>query len=251
MSFEAAIYKLGALIIGFSNIQNTALNGKGETLADTISVISKYVDAIIIRHPKEGAAKLASEFSNNKPIFNAGDGSNQHPTQTILDIFSIQETQHRLDNINIAIIGDLKYGRTVHSLVQAMIKFDRNVFYFISPDKLSMPACILNMLDQKNIKYSIHSDIKDIIKYLDIIYMTRIQKERLEKSEFDSINKKFKLNINSLKEARNNLKILHPLPKIDEISCEVDHTPYAYYFQQAENGLFARQALLAKVLSCE
>lgn len=149
LSFETSMHRLGASVVGFSDSSNTSLGKKGETLADTISVISTYVDAIVMRHPQEGAARLATEFCGSIPVVNAGDGSNQHPTQTLLDLFTIQETQGRLNNINIAMVGDLKYGRTVHSLTQALAKFEGNRFYFIAPEALAMPAYILKMLDEK------------------------------------------------------------------------------------------------------
>ncbi|WP_226100042.1 aspartate carbamoyltransferase [Dickeya oryzae] len=251
LSFETAIHRLGASVVGFADSSNTSLGKKGETLADTISVISNYVDAIVMRHPQEGAARLATEFSGGVPVFNAGDGANQHPSQTLLDLFTIQETQGRLSNINIAMVGDLKYGRTVHSLTQALAKFDGNRFYFISPDALAMPDYILNMLKEKNIPYSLHTSIEEVVPQLDILYMTRVQKERLDPSEYINIKSQFILRAADLGNARDNLKVLHPLPRIDEITTDVDRTPYAYYFQQAGNGIYARQALLALVLNSE
>lgn len=248
LSFETAIHRLGASVVGFTDSVNTSLGQKGETLIDTISVISTYVDAIIIRHPHEGAAKLAANLSGCIPILNAGDGSNQHPTQTILDLFTIQETQGRLDNLNIAMVGDLKYGRTVHSLTQALAKFNNVHFYFIAPQALAMPSYILYYLREKQIKYTIYNNISELIPELDIIYMTRVQKERLDPSEYANLQAYYILRAVDLMQARNNLKVLHPLPRTDEICRDVDHTPYAYYFQQAGNGLFARQSLLALVL---
>ncbi|MFI8415014.1 aspartate carbamoyltransferase [Serratia sp. NPDC078593] len=251
LSFETAIQRLGASVVGFSDSSNTSLGKKGETLADTISVIGTYVDAIVMRHPQEGASRLASEFSGGIPVLNAGDGANQHPTQTLLDLFTIQETQGRLSNINIAMVGDLKYGRTVHSLTQALAKFDGNRFFFIAPDALAMPAYILQMLEEKGIQYSLHNSIEEVVPELDILYMTRVQKERLDPSEYANVKAQFVLRAADLHHARDNLKVLHPLPRIDEITIDVDKTPYAYYFQQAGNGIFARQALLALVLNAE
>lgn len=248
LSFETAIHRLGASVVGFSDAVNTSLGKKGETLADTISVISTYVDAIVMRHPQEGAARLATEFSGGIPILNAGDGANQHPTQTLLDLFTIQETQGRLNNINIAMVGDLKYGRTVHSLTQALAKFEGNHFYYIAPKALEMPAYILNMLAEKHIEYSLHDSIEEVVPHLDILYMTRVQKERLDPSEYANVKAQFVLQADDLAGARQNLKVLHPLPRVDEIAREVDATPFAYYFQQAGNGIFARQALLSLVL---
>ncbi|HHL2561113.1 TPA: aspartate carbamoyltransferase [Yersinia enterocolitica] len=251
LSFETSIHRLGASVVGFSDSSNTSLGKKGETLADTMSVISTYVDAIVMRHPQEGAARLATQFSGNVPVVNAGDGANQHPTQTLLDLFTIQETQGRLDGINIAMVGDLKYGRTVHSLTQALAKFSGNRFFFIAPDALAMPAYILEMLEEKGIEYSLHESIEEVVPELDILYMTRVQKERLDPSEYANVKAQFVLRAADLNGAQDNLKVLHPLPRIDEITTDVDKTPYAYYFQQAGNGIFARQALLALVLNAE
>ncbi|WP_434462272.1 aspartate carbamoyltransferase [Serratia plymuthica] len=251
LSFETSMHRLGASVVGFADGSNTSLGKKGETLADTISVIGTYVDAIVMRHPQEGAARLATEFSGGVPVLNAGDGANQHPTQTLLDLFTIQETQGRLNNINIAMVGDLKYGRTVHSLAQALAKFEGNRFYFIAPDALAMPAYILKMLEEKGIEYSLHSSIEEVVPELDILYMTRVQKERLDPSEYANVKAQFVLRAADLAGARANLKVLHPLPRIDEITTDVDTTPYAYYFQQAGNGIFARQALLALVLNAD
>ncbi|MBN5321053.1 aspartate carbamoyltransferase [Serratia marcescens] len=251
LSFETSMHRLGASVVGFADGSNTSLGKKGETLADTISVISTYVDAIVMRHPQEGAARMASEFSGNVPVLNAGDGANQHPTQTLLDLFTIQETQGRLSNLSIAMVGDLKYGRTVHSLTQALAKFEGNRFYFIAPDALAMPAYILKMLEEKGIEYSLHSSIEEVVPELDILYMTRVQKERLDPSEYANVKAQFVLRAADLAGAHANLKVLHPLPRIDEIATDVDKTPYAYYFQQAGNGIFARQALLALVLNAD
>ena len=179
LSFETAIQRIGGSVIGFDNPGNTSHAKKGETLADSIRIISSYVDAFVMRHPQEGAARLASEFSNNTPIINAGDGSNQHPTQTLLDLYSIYETQGSLDNLHIAFVGDLKYGRTVHSLTQALAKFNNVRFYFVAPEALAMPDYICEELDDAGIQYSLHNEIEDVIPELDILYMTRVQKETL------------------------------------------------------------------------
>ncbi len=251
LSFETAMHRLGASVVGFADGSNTSLGKKGETLADTISVIGTYVDAIVMRHPQEGAARLATEFSNGVPILNAGDGANQHPTQTLLDLFTIQETQGRLNNLKVAMVGDLKYGRTVHSLAQALAKFDGNRFYFIAPDALAMPSYITDVLDEKGIVWSRHDSIEEVVPQVDILYMTRVQKERLDPSEYANVKAQFVLRAADLAGARDNMKVLHPLPRIDEITTDVDKTPYAWYFQQAGNGIYARQALLALVLSSE
>ena len=249
LSFETAIHRLGASVVGFSDSSNTSLGKKGETLADTMSVISQYADAIVMRHPQEGAARLVSEFSGAVPVINAGDGANQHPTQTLLDLFTIQETQGRLENLHIAMVGDLKYGRTVHSLAQALSKFSGNHLHFIAPKALAMPDHILHMLDEKGVAYSEHNAIDDVLPQLDILYMTRVQKERLDPSEYANVKAQFVLRAADLVNVKPNLKVLHPLPRIDEISADVDKTPYAYYFPQAGNGIFARQALLSLVLN--
>jgi aspartate carbamoyltransferase catalytic subunit len=249
LSFETAIQRIGGSVIGFDNGGNTSLAKKGETLSDSVQVISSYVDAFVMRHPQEGAARLASEFSNGVPVINAGDGANQHPTQTLLDLFTISETQNQLDNLNIAFVGDLKYGRTVHSLTQALAKFKNNRFYFIAPDALAMPEYILEELDDAGIPYSLHTDMEEIIHQVDILYMTRVQKERFDESEYAHIRSAFILTAAHLKNARPNMKILHPLPRVDEITTDVDKTPHAYFFQQAENGVYAREALLSLVLN--
>lgn len=251
LSFETSMHRLGASVVGFADGSNTSLGKKGETLADTLSVIGTYVDAIVMRHPQEGAARMAAEFTGGIPVLNAGDGANQHPTQTLLDLFTIQETQGRLNNLHIAMVGDLKYGRTVHSLTQALAKFAGNRFYFIAPDALAMPAYILKMLEEKGLEYSLHSSIEQVVPELDILYMTRVQKERLDPSEYANVKAQFVLRAADLAGARDNLKVLHPLPRIDEIATDVDTTPYAHYFQQAGNGIFARQALLALVLTAD
>ena len=249
LSFETAVERLGGSVIGFDNGGNTSLAKKGETLADSVRVISSYVDAFVMRHPQEGAARLAAEFSNGVPIVNGGDGANQHPTQTLLDLFSIYETQGHLDNLNIALVGDLKYGRTVHSLTQALAKFNNVRFFFIAPEVLAMPEYICQELEEQGIQFSLHNSIEDVVPELDILYMTRVQKERFDESEYAHIKSAFILAADTLAEARDNLKVLHPLPRVDEITTDVDKTPYAYYFQQAENGVYAREALLALVLN--
>ena len=249
LSFETAIQRIGGDVIGFDNDGNTSLAKKGETLSDSVQVISSYVDAFVMRHPQEGAARLASEFSNGVPVINAGDGANQHPTQTLLDLYTIAETQGRLDNLNVAFVGDLKYGRTVHSLTQALAKFNNIRFYFVAPDALAMPEYICEELDEAGIEYSLHTEMEAVIPELDILYMTRVQKERFDESEYAHIKSAYILTAALLEGARENLKVLHPLPRVDEITTDVDKTPHAYYFHQAQNGVYARQALLALVLN--
>lgn len=245
-SFETAIQRLGGRVIGFSDAANTSVK-KGETLADTARILSSYADAIVMRHHKDGAARLVSEFSA-VPIINAGDGTNQHPSQTLLDLVTIFETQGRLDNLKIAMAGDLKYGRTVHSLAQAMKHFACE-FYFVSPPSLAMPDYICEELDEADIQYHILPTLEEAVQMVDILYMTRVQRERFDEQEFLKIQGKFNLTCETLKNAKSSLKVLHPLPRIDEIAAEVDDTPFAYYFEQAKNGVFARQAILSLVLN--
>ncbi|ELV8680166.1 aspartate carbamoyltransferase [Vibrio fluvialis] len=249
LSFETAVQRLGGTVIGFDNGGNTSLAKKGESLADSVQVISSYVDAFVMRHPQEGAARLASEFSNGVPVVNGGDGANQHPTQTLLDLFSIYETQGTLDNLNVAFVGDLKYGRTVHSLTQALAKFTNIRFFFIAPEVLAMPDYLCQELEDAGIAFSTHASIEEVVPELDILYMTRVQKERFDESEYAHMKSAYILSADTLKTARPNLKVLHPLPRVDEITTDVDKTPHAYYFQQAENGVYAREALLALVLN--
>lgn len=246
LSFETAVQRLGGNIIGFADAANTSAK-KGETLADTVRMISGYTDAIIMRHPKEGAARVASEFSS-VPIINGGDGANQHPSQTLLDLFSIRESQGRLDNLTVAFVGDLKYGRTVHSLAQALSLFGAK-FYFVGPEALAMPDYLCQELDEKGISYSTAATIEEVIPHIDILYMTRVQRERFDEAEYKKIQGQFILKADMLRHAQPHMKILHPLPRVDEIATDVDDTQYAYYFEQARNGVFARQALLSLVLN--
>ncbi len=246
LSFETSVQRLGGTVIGFSDGANTSAK-KGETLADTIRIISSYTDAVVMRHPKEGAARLASEFSA-VPVINGGDGSNQHPTQTLLDLFTIQETQGRLENLNVAFVGDLKYGRTVHSLVQALSLFNCR-FYFVAPDALAMPDYLCEELDERGISYTLCDSLEEVIPLVDILYMTRIQRERFDEAEFKKIQGQYILRADMFRHAKPAMRVMHPLPRVDEIEPEVDSTPHAYYFEQARNGVFARQALLALVLN--
>ncbi|MDN0083670.1 aspartate carbamoyltransferase [Crenobacter sp. SG2305] len=246
LSFETAVQRLGGNVIGFADGANTSAK-KGETLADSIKIISSYTDAVVMRHPKEGAARLASQFSA-VPVINGGDGSNQHPTQTLLDLFTIKETQGTLENLTLAFVGDLKYGRTVHSLTQALSQFNCR-FYFVSPEALAMPDYICEELDEKGVQYTLVNSLEEVIPQVDILYMTRVQRERFDEAEFRKIQGKYVLRADMLANARPNLKVLHPLPRVDEIAADVDSTPHAYYFEQAKNGVYARQALLALVLN--
>ncbi|EFG31537.1 aspartate carbamoyltransferase [Simonsiella muelleri] len=246
LSFETAVQRLGGKVIGFSDGANTSAK-KGETLADTARIISSYADAIIQRHPKDGAARVLAEFSQ-VPVINAGDGTNQHPSQTLLDLVTIYETQGSLKNLKIAMCGDLKYGRTVHSLAQALKLFDCE-FAFVSPPSLAMPDYITQELDAHGTKWQILANLEDAIEWADILYMTRVQRERFDAEEFAKIQGKFNLHANLLTNAKANLRVLHPLPRVDEIAPDVDNTPYAYYFEQATNGVYARMAMLALLLN--
>lgn len=246
LSFETAILKLGGKVIGFSDASNTSIQ-KGETLADTARIINNYADALVVRHPKEGAARVISEFSH-QPVINAGDGSNQHPSQTLLDLMSIKETQGTLEGLKVALVGDLKYGRTIHSLVQALSQFDTQ-FYFSSPPLLAMPDYILEALNKKSVSYQVVDSIKEVIGELDILYLTRLQKERFDEQEFLKLKGNYVITADTLVKPKKNLRILHPLPRVDEIHPSVDNTPYAYYFEQAGNGLFAREAILSLLLN--
>ena len=246
LSFETAVQRLGGKVIGFSDGANTSAK-KGETLADTARIISSYTDAIIIRHPKDGAARVLAEFSA-VPVINAGDGTNQHPSQTLLDLVTIQETQGRLDKLVIAMAGDLKYGRTVHSLAQAM-KRHQAEFIFVSPPSLAMPDYITEELDAAGCRYQILPSLEKAARHADILYMTRVQRERFDEQEFAKIQGKFNLEVATLAQAKPNLRVLHPLPRVDEIHPNVDGTVYAYYFEQAKNGVFARMAMLSLVLN--
>ncbi len=246
LSFETAVQRLGGKVIGFSDGANTSAK-KGETLADTARIISSYTDAIIIRHPKDGAARVLAEFSA-VPVINAGDGTNQHPSQTLLDLVTIQETQGRLDKLVIAMAGDLKYGRTVHSLAQAM-KRHQAEFIFVSPPSLAMPDYITEELDAAGCRYQILPSLEEAARHADILYITRVQRERFDEQEFAKIQGKFNLEATTLAQAKPNLRVLHPLPRVDEIHPNVDGTVYAYYFEQAKNGVFARMAMLSLVLN--
>ncbi len=246
ISFETAMLRLGGNVTGFAT-GDTSSAKKGESLQDTIKIMGQYADIIVIRHPLEGSARVASE-ATDIPIINGGDGANQHPTQTLLDLMTIRECQHKLQGLNIALAGDLKYGRTVHSLALASALFNIRL-YFISPPALEMPDWICKILRSKRVKFSFHNSIEEVIPKADILYMTRLQKERFSDSlEFERTVSSYILKNSMLKNAKKNLRILHPLPRIDEIKNEMDETPYAYYFQQAQNGLYIRQALLGLVL---
>lgn len=247
LSFETAANRLGAKVIGFSDAKVTSAT-KGETLKDTILMVSNYADVIAMRHHIEGAAQYASEVAPI-PIINAGDGAHQHPSQCMLDLYSIYKTQGTLENLNIYLVGDLKYGRTVHSLIMAMRHFNPT-FHFIAPQELAMPEEYKLYCRQHNIKFVEHTDFnEDIISGADILYMTRVQKERFsDLMEYERVKNVYILRNDMLGKARENMKILHPLPRVNEIAYDVDENPHAYYIQQAQNGLYAREAIICDVL---
>jgi aspartate carbamoyltransferase catalytic subunit len=246
LSFESAVNRLGGRVLGFADASSSSAT-KGETLRDTIKMVCSYADLIVMRHPLEGSARFASEVST-VPVVNAGDGANQHPSQTLLDMYSIRKTQGTLENLNIFMVGDLKYGRTVHSLLIAMSEFN-TTFYFISPDELKMPEEYKRFLKNKGLKYYEFKDFTDIINQADIIYMTRVQKERFsDPIEYERTKNTYILRNHMLKDSRPNVRILHPLPRVNEIHLDVDDNEKAYYFTQALNGVFVRQAIISSIL---
>lgn len=247
LSFETAANRLGARIIGFSDAKATSVS-KGETLKDTILMVANYADVIVMRHYIEGAAQYASEVSP-VPIINAGDGAHMHPSQCMLDLYSIYKTQGTLENLNIYLVGDLKYGRTVHSLIMAMRHFNPT-FHFIAPKELAMPNEYKLYCKNHGIKFQEHTAFNDkVIADADIIYMTRVQKERFsDLMEYERVKDVYILKNDMLTNVKDNMRILHPLPRVNEIAYDVDDNPHAYYIQQAQNGLYARQALFCDVL---
>lgn len=246
LSFESAMYHLSGNVIGVSDSQETS-TAKGETLSDSIRVISSYSDIIVLRHPCEGAARLAAEAST-VPVINGGDGANEHPSQTLLDLFSIQESQGTLDGLKIAFVGDLKHSRTIHSLALAAAHYKLRM-YFVSPESLMLPEQICHDLRIQGVQYSFHLSLEELLPKLDILYMTRIQKERFQNAKhYEETKNSYILHSDMLKNVKPNFKVFSPLPRVHEIATDVDATPYAYYFQQAANGIFVRQALLTLLL---
>ncbi len=250
LSFETAALRLGARVIGFTDPKVTS-SSKGETLKDTIKMVSNYADVIVMRHKLEGAALYASEVTD-VPIINAGDGSNLHPSQTMLDLYSIWKTQGRLDDLNIYMVGDLKYGRTVHSLLMSMRKYNPT-FHFIAPKELEMPDEYKMYCRKEGIRYVEQTDFtENTISDADILYMTRVQRERFsDLMEYERVKDAYILRADMLGKCRENMRILHPLPRVNEIEQEVDDSPHAYYFQQAQNGLYARETLICQALGIE
>ena len=247
LSFETAANRLGARVIGFADPKITS-GTKGETLKDTLLMVSNYADIIAMRHYIEGAAQYASEIAP-VPIVNAGDGAHEHPSQCLLDLYSIYKTQGTLENLNIYLVGDLKYGRTVHSLITAMRHFNPT-FHFIAPEELAMPQEYKLYCQEHGIRYIEHTEFnEDVIADADIIYMTRVQKERFsDLMEYEKVKNVYVLNREMLQKTKDNMKILHPLPRVNEIAYDVDDDPHAYYIQQAQNGLYAREAIFAHCL---
>ncbi|NLJ07937.1 MAG: aspartate carbamoyltransferase [Sphingobacteriales bacterium] len=246
LSFESAISMLGGRIIGFSEAGTSSVS-KGESLRDTIRTVNNYCDLIIMRHPIDGSARFASEVSR-VPVVNAGDGANQHPTQTLLDMYTIRQTQKRLENLKIGFVGDLKYGRTVHSLLMAMANFNCE-FAFVSPRFLAIPQQYKDKVNDLGLNYSEHNNIGEVINDVDILYMTRIQRERFsDPAEYEKVKNFYELKLSDLENAKPGMKVLHPLPRVNEINIEVDQTEKAYYFEQALNGVYVRQAIISMIL---
>lgn len=248
LSFETAFNRLGGRVIGFSDAATTS-SSKGESLKDTISMINNYADIIVMRHHLEGAARYASEISQI-PIINAGDGANQHPTQTMLDLYSIYKTQGTLNDLVITLVGDLKYGRTIHSLIVGLSHFNPT-FNFVAPEELKLPEIYKNFCDTHGIKYTETSDFSaEIINESDILYMTRVQRERFtDLMEYEKVKNVYILKKEMIENSKDNLRILHPLPRVNEIEQDVDTSPKAYYFEQAKNGVFTRQAVICRALN--
>lgn len=250
-SFEAAMLRLGGEVIGFSEPGSSSV-AKGESLRDTIRTVGSYSDIITMRHPKEGAPNFAAEFTY-VPLINAGDGGHQHPTQTLTDLFTIRESKGRLDDLTIGLCGDLKFGRTVHSLIKAMSIHKNIKFILISPEELQVPDYFkATVLDANNLEYEEHIKLEEVIDRLDVLYMTRVQKERFfNEADYVRLKDSYVLDLEKLKNAKADLAVLHPLPRVNEIAYEVDDDPRAWYFRQVKNGMFVRMALIMKLLGVE
>ena len=245
-SFEAAAFRLGAHVMGFGSEESLSVQ-KGESLRDTLYMIGQYADLIVLRHPSAGAARFAAE-GVDIPVINAGDGSNQHPTQALTDMFTIQESQGHLKGLSIALVGDLRYSRTIHSLVELCSLFDIRL-YLVSPVELTLPDSLCDRLKKRSVRFSFHRTPDEIIGSVDIFYLTRIQRERFSKTASILDPRPLVLHPALLQKARPHLRILHPLPRLSELPDEIDATPFACYFEQARNGLFVRQALLNMILN--
>ena len=246
LSFESAMHRLGGRVLGFSSTEGTSIQ-KGETLADTIRMVEAYSDVIVLRHPQEGAARLAAEFTE-RPVINAGDGAGQHPTQTLLDLYTIWDEKGGFEGENVALVGDLKYGRTVHSLTYALSEFGANLT-FVSPPTLEMPREIVEHVKEKGLPLKITHRLEDVIRDADVLYVTRIQKERFpDPQEYEKVAGVYRIDAGLLQEAKRDLIIMHPLPRVTEIAPDVDRTKHALYFKQAGNGVPVRMALLQLIL---
>ncbi|WP_370746515.1 aspartate carbamoyltransferase [Faecalibacillus intestinalis] len=251
LSFESAMLSLGGSVLGFSSASNTSAS-KGESVSDTISVVSSYCDIIAMRHPKEGAPLVATRKST-VPLINAGDGGHNHPTQTLTDLLTIYREKGRLDNLTIGFCGDLKFGRTVHSLTKAMSRYKNIKFVFIAPSELKIPEYLKHdLLDAKNLDYKEVETIEEVIEDLDILYMTRVQKERFfNEQDYIRLKDTYILDLKKLEKSKSDLIIMHPLPRVNEITTEVDDDPRAKYFDQVQNGRYMRMALILKMLGLE
>ncbi|MBV4424551.1 aspartate carbamoyltransferase [Clostridium tyrobutyricum] len=250
LSFETAMLRLGGKVIGFSEPNSTSVS-KGENIADTIRIISCYADVVAMRHPKEGAPKVASMYSKI-PVINAGDGGHQHPTQTLTDLLTIRSIKGSLSNLKIGCCGDLKFGRTVHSFIKAMSMYENNSFTLISPRELKVPEYIKREMDKNNVIYKETKKLEEVIGELDILYMTRVQKERFfNEEEYIRLKDSYILDKIKMQEASESMIVLHPLPRVNEIACEVDDDPRACYFKQAQYGVYAREALIMKLLGLQ
>ena len=251
LSFESAMLSLGGSVLGFSSASNTSAS-KGESVSDTISVVSSYCDIIAMRHPKEGAPLVATRKST-VPLINAGDGGHNHPTQTLTDLLTISREKGRLDNLTIGFCGDLKFGRTVHSLTKAMSRYKNIKFVFIAPPELKIPEYLKHdLLDAKNLDYKEVETIEEVIEDLDILYMTRVQKERFfNEQDYIRLKDTYILDLKKIEKSKSDLIVMHPLPRVNEIATEVDDDPRAKYFDQVQNGRFMRMALILKMLGLE
>lgn len=251
LSFESAMLSLGGSVLGFSSASNTSAS-KGESVSDTISVVSSYCDIIAMRHPKEGAPLVATRKST-VPLINAGDGGHNHPTQTLTDLLTIYREKGRLDNLTIGFCGDLKFGRTVHSLTKAMSRYKNIKFVFIAPPELKIPEYLKHdLLDAKNLDYKEVETIEEVIEDLDILYMTRVQKERFfNEQDYIRLKDTYILDLKKIEKSKSDLIVMHPLPRVNEIATEVDDDPRAKYFDQVQNGRFMRMALILKMLGLE
>ena len=247
LSFEAAMLSLGGKTLGFSSAEQSSAT-KGETVADTIRVVGCYADIIAMRHPKEGAPLLASMYAK-VPVINAGDGGHNHPTQTMIDLMTIRSRKGKLDHLKIGFCGDLKFGRTVHSLTKALMRYEGNEFWFISPEELRIPEYLEKMLQRQNISYHECDNLENVLSELDVLYMTRVQKERFfNEEDYIRLKDRYILTEEKLSLAKKDMPVLHHLPRVNEIACEVDNDPRAAYFEQVQNGLYIRMALIIALL---